>query len=140
MHYIDTSVLAAYYFPEQRTENVTKVLRKVQGPTISPLVEVELYCAIARRVRSKVLNTDAARQIHSRFQLHISEGVLRMVDIGAPEYTMARDWLSRLETPLRVLDALHLAAAFTNELTLITADKDLAVVARHFKVKCKFVP
>lgn len=139
MHYIDTSVLAAYYIPEHRTKDAEKALAKAENPFISPLVEIELYCVIARKVRSHVLDASVAKRIHSQFQLHIADGVLRMVDIGTAEYALARDWLARLETSLRVLDALHLAVAFANGLMLVTADKELAEVARHFGVRYRIV-
>ena len=41
-------------------------------------------------------------------------------------YQLAREWISRFQTPLRTLDALHLACASSNELCLVTADDGLA--------------
>jgi len=40
---------------------------------------------------------------------------------------------------LRTVDALHLAVAFTNGLTLLTADPNLARSAKHFHVPYKRV-
>ena len=42
MAYLDTSVLTAYYCPEQLSDAVGRVLRDISTPTISSLVEVEL--------------------------------------------------------------------------------------------------
>ena len=50
-HYLDTSVLTAYYCPEARSARVQRMLAKLEGPTVSPLVEVELHCVVARKVR-----------------------------------------------------------------------------------------
>ena len=51
----------------------------------------------------------------------------------------ARDWIGSFSAPRRTLDALHLAAAFGNDLALLTADKALARSARHFGVTCEVV-
>jgi hypothetical protein len=39
-----------------------------------------------------------------------------------------------------VLDALHLAATFTHDLCILTADRDLARSAHHFGVDCTLIP
>lgn len=66
MHYIDTSVLAAYYCPEPRSLKVEKALRKLPVPVISHLVETELYSAVSRKVRMKELNRKDANLIVSQ--------------------------------------------------------------------------
>lgn len=43
--------------------------------------------------------------------------------------TRAREWISRFQTPLCTLDALHLAIASLNNITLVTADQGLAASA-----------
>lgn len=101
MAYLDTSVLAAYYCPERLSDAVGRVLRDISTPTISPLVEIEMYSAGA---------------IISRFQVDMAGGLYGIVDIGPREFHLARNWLSRFSSPLRTLDALHLAAAFSNDL------------------------
>jgi len=139
MHYLDTSILAAYYYPEARSARVQHLLSRLDGPTVSPLVEVELYCAVARKVRAGQIGSSVALRIFSEYQLHLAEPRFRMVPVGAAEYTLAREWLAQLASPLRVLDALHLAAAFANGLVLVTADRGLAESARRFGVRHKLV-
>jgi len=139
MHYIDTSVLTAYYYAEARSRHVQRVLSRIEGPTVSPLVEVELYGVVARKVRSGDIDRDTALQVFARFQSHLAEPRFRVVPVGAAEYGLAREWLLGLTTPLRVLDALHLAAAFANDLRLVTADKQLAQSAKHFGVKHRLI-
>ena len=41
-------------------------------------------------------------------------------------YKLARDWMAQLATPLRSLDALHLAVAAVEGLPFATADRTLA--------------
>ena len=139
MHYLDTSVLTACFYPEARSAAVQHLLSRLEGQTISPLVEVELYCTVARKVRAGQIEVSAALRIFSEYQMHLVEHRFGIVPVGAAEYTLAREWLAQLTTSLRVLDALHLAAAFANGLTLVTADKDLAKAAGHFGVKHKLV-
>ena len=139
MHYLDTSVLTSYYCAEERSARVQSLLSSMKTPSISPLVEVEFHCAVARRVRAGAMDPSAALRIFSEFRNHLAEPRFRVVVIQGADYAMAREWIAQLATPLRVLDAIHLATAFSNGLTLVTADKDLAACARHFGVKSKVI-
>lgn len=138
-HFVDTSVLTGYYCPEERSELAQSVLRPISSPAISPLVEVELHCAVARKVRAGAIARSFAQVILVEFRLHLAESRYRVVGIEAEHYVMAREWIAEMTTPLRVLDALHLAVARTNDLTLLTADKTLAASARYFGIGCKLV-
>lgn len=139
MSYLDTSVLAAYYCPEVLSRKVQKALDQVTEPTISPLVELEMHSALAMKVRARELDIAAAGQVLAMFQLHLSDGRYRIVPIGTREYTLGRNWLSGFSTPLRTLDALHLAAAFANDLTLVSADKTLVRCARQIGIKHRLI-
>ena len=139
MYYLDTSVLTGYYCAEERSQRVARVLSAMKGPSISPLVEVEFYCTVARKVRAGTMERSDAEMVFSRFQLHLAEPRFRILQIDSSEYALARNWIARLMTPVRALDAIHLAIASFNNLTLVTADKDLARSARHFGVKQKLI-
>jgi predicted nucleic acid-binding protein len=139
MAYIDTSVLVAYYCPEPLSKAAEKAIRSAAPPVISPLVEVELYSALAMKVRTCQIEKDSARSVLACFKMHCSDGVYTTVAIGTREYTAACGWISAFSTPLRTVDALHLAAAFANDQTLLTSDKRLARAAKHFGVACKRV-
>ena len=139
MAYIDTSVLAAYYCPEKLSAIVQAELARDKTPTISPLVEVELCSAVASKVRIGELSPDAASQVISLFQLHVTDGRYHLIPIATREYALARDWISRLNVSLRTLDALHLAAAFAQGMTCLTADKLLAKAAGQLGVACKLL-
>jgi len=138
-HYLDTSVLTSFYCPEARSARVQRMLAKLEGPTVSPLVEVELYCVVARKVRTGDLDASEARRIFSQFQVHLAEPRYHVVPIGAAEYALARDWIAGLAAPLRVLDALHLAAVFARSLRLLTADRALARAAEQLGVAHKLI-
>lgn len=139
MHYLDTSVLTAYYCPESRSAHVQQRLARLDGPTISPLVAVELCCTIARKVRAGHLDRRAAIRLFAEFESQLAEPRFQMVPIDAAEYDLARQWIVQLVSPLRVLDALHLAAAHAHDLVLLTADGQLAAAAKHFGVKHRLI-
>lgn len=126
MAYVDTSVLAAYYCPEPLSAVVQAELARISGPTLSSLVEVELSSAVAMKVRRGELDATSANRVLSQFQVHLSGGYYRNVHIGPGEFALARDWIGRFATPLRTLDALHLATAFSHGLPIVTADVGLA--------------
>ncbi len=164
MVYVDTSVLIAYYWPESLSSAAQSEIRKAEGPAISPLSEVEFHSALALKKRMKEMDEESARRILSAFRVHRADGVYRMVPIEAREYVLSCEWLlmnwpasassysytsravvraanvlGTFRTSLRALDALHLAAAFSNGLTLVTADRILAESARHFGVKHRLI-
>jgi len=139
MVYIDTSVLIAYYWPEAISPAAQSEIRKARGPAISPLSEVEFHSALALKKRMKEMDEESARRILSAFRAHRRDGVYRIVPIEAREYALSCEWIETFRTPLRALDALHLAAAFSNGLTLITADKVLADSAKCFGVKHRLI-
>jgi predicted nucleic acid-binding protein len=139
MSYIDTSLLVAFYCPERLSRAVQRKLLSADKLVISPLVEVELYSAVAAKVRTREITGASGSQILDQFRKHLADGHYDIVPIEPSEYAMARDWIGRFSSPLRAPDAIHLAAAFDNDLTLLTADKALALAAKHFGVHCELV-
>lgn len=139
MYYIDTSVLAAFYLPEPLSRKVQKLYDGFDEATISVLTEVEFCSALSRRVRTKEMSRDDAKEVASLLTVHLTDRLYKMASLGEREYALARDWLGMFATPLRTLDALHLAVAFANSFVLLTADKGLAASAKHFGVKVELV-
>jgi hypothetical protein len=139
MAYVDTSVLVACYCPEPLSRAAEAAVARSDGPALSRLVEIEFYSAVAVKVRMRELDRSTANRIVSLFRQHLDDGRYAAVSITDREYTLARDWIVRFSAPLRAPDALHLAAAFSNDLVLLTADRDLARAAAQFGVKHKFI-
>ena len=139
MAYVDTSVLVAYYSPERLSPKAQKAMRRSGPPVISPLTEVEFYSALSLKVRTGELEEDSASRISSLLQLHIEDGRYGIVPVEAREYALACEWLGRFSVNLRTVDSLHLAAAFSNDLPLLTADKALAESAKRLGVKHNLV-
>ncbi len=139
MYYLDTSVLTGYYCAEERSDRVQQLLSSIREPVISSLVAVEFHCAVSRKMRAGAMDQTAALRVFSEFQRHVREPRYRVVPIREGDYALAQEWITQMISPLRVLDAIHLAAAFSNGLTLITADKVLAESAQSFKIRRKLV-
>lgn len=135
--FLDTSVLASFYMDEANSRAVQKALSKPGPKVLSALVRVEFFSAVNRRVRMNEYPPDVAREIADQFREHVSQGFFSFVDITAAEYQLAEDWLARFDTPLRTLDALHLAAASHNGCTLLTADKAMAAGAKKLGVSVR---
>jgi predicted nucleic acid-binding protein len=139
MAYVDTSVLVACYCPEPLSDAAARAVRRAGRPTVSPLVELEFCAAAAAKVRRGELGKDAARRMIALLRRHLSDGRYGIVPVGGREYGLARDWIGRFAASLRAADALHLAAASNNDLTLLTADKDLARAAEAFGASHKLI-
>ena len=135
MYYLDTSVLAAYYYPEQNSAKIEKVIRSFSCPVISHLVETELYSAVARKVRMEEISRQSANVIISQFNLHLEKRYFRLLPVRVQHYHIAREWIGRFDTALRTLDALHLAVSYSENMTLVSADIHLCKAAEYFGVQ-----
>src|SRR5450631_1801872 len=127
--YIDTSVLGAYYCPESLSAAAEDALRRIEAPVISILSEVEFCSLISKKRRLKELNQRQATEILDLFATHVAEGFYRRMVLTAQHYLNARQLIASLQIKLHTLDALHLAAAATETLTVLTADRELAAAA-----------
>jgi uncharacterized protein len=134
MAYIDTSVLVAYYCPEQLSQACQRALARHGTSAISPLVELELYSALASKVRTREMDAGAGRRVLTLLAAHLADGLFQVVPIEAREYRLARDWVGGFSVALRAPDALHLASALANGLVLLTADKAMARAAGQLGV------
>ena len=139
MPYLDASVVVAFYLPEPMTAKVQRLFSGTEALAISSLSEVEFHSAIARRVRMNELATDDALKVLSQFKVHVDDALYRMLAVKHSDYALARDWLATFHAPLRTLDALHLAVAFSNGLAVVTADKAFAESARRFGLKHRLI-
>lgn len=134
MIYLDTSVVAPFYWQEALSDRVEELLRDEPELGLSQLVEVELFSALSRRVRMGEIAQEQAREVAEQFQAHVEGGFYVRIPVEAAHYELAREWISRFDSPLRTLDALHLAIAASNEISLVTADEGLAESARMFGI------
>ena len=139
MIYIDTSVLVAYYYTEKISDQVEKILVGATNPAISQLTEVEFTSAFARKVRERVLSKDDAKAIISEFRKHVDEKSYDYLPIQPKHFSTAMKWIAEFHTPLRTLDALHLAIAAQNKSQLLTADIKFAESAKILGVDVRLI-
>jgi predicted nucleic acid-binding protein len=135
MYYIDTSVLVAYYCPETLSEQVQTFLEAQLKPAVSDLTEVELFSAVARKVRMEDLSSADGNRILSKYLSHLGDGLFRIIHLESQHWRIARGWIGLFNTSLRTLDALHLAIASAGDFTLITSDQRLLMAADTLGVK-----
>jgi predicted nucleic acid-binding protein len=126
MLYLDTSLLVAYYVPEALSALVQRRLLMPVFKTVSELAQTEFVAALALRQRIGDLSLADVQQVATLFARHIHEHRYRSLHLNTAVYQLARDYVARFDLPLKAPDALHLAAATLEELTLVTADRQLA--------------
>lgn len=139
MDYFDTSVVAAYYCPEPGSPAAEKTILHSKHPAISDLTELELASAVSRKIREKSIRRDDGGKIIALFEAHVSQGLYEKISVGPEHFQIAKAWIAQFSTPLRTLDALHLAIANMQKAHFFTSDLLLAKAARHFDVKVQLI-
>jgi predicted nucleic acid-binding protein len=137
--YLDTSVAAPFYWAEALSDAVDELLRQEVELGISSLVEVELCSALSRRVRMGEIERGEAEAIANRFQIDRNNGFYIQLAVELIHYDKARDWIRQFDTPLRTLDALHLAIAVSHNIPLVTADAGLVASADILGIETQLV-
>lgn len=139
MNYVDTSLVVAYYCPEPVSRTAERLIRSRPQPVISDLTEVEVLSALARKLRTGEIRDADAQRVATQFLTHVEGQLYRHLPIERRHFRMARDWMRRLDTPVRTLDALHLAAAASHGLRLVTTDRLLATSADRLGVEAVLI-
>ncbi len=143
LSYIDTSVLVPRYLESPESSVCKRVIAECTHDdaiplALSELTKLEFVSTVAKYVRTRQIDKSVAREILVAFEYHCLHS-FAFRPVLSSEYELAQQWLRQFRTPLRTMDALHLAVAHTNRLTLVTADRQLAVAAEVFGVPCRFV-
>jgi len=123
--YVDTSVLVAYYSPESLSDKAEKFLTTHRQPAISALTELEFFSAVSRKVREGGISKRDANRIIATFISHKDNKLYTYLPVQPHHYTLARDWIGLFKLSLKSLDALHLAIASSEGLTIVSADRNL---------------
>jgi len=130
MFYVDTSLLVAYYCPEALSEKAEIFLTAHSPLSISTLTELEIFSAVSRKVREKGLHRATASRILAKFLSHLDGRFYTCFSVETQHVRLARDWIGQFNTSLKSLDAIHLAVASLEGVTLVTGDRDLAESAK----------
>ncbi|MEP5943130.1 MAG: type II toxin-antitoxin system VapC family toxin, partial [Balneola sp.] len=101
---------------------------------ISKLTIIEMLSSLKKRARMNELSNSSVKKIYALFKDHISIGIFKVLDLDSLVFSNAEILLSSASTPLRTLDALHLAAASENNLKIFTFDKTLIKAAKELQI------
>ena len=126
--YLDTSALAKWYLNEPFSEAFEEFIRAQPAAAISRLSGVELRCLLAGRRRAGEITKAIETRVTAAFEKDVSAGSLQVHPVADEHVIAALGMIERLgRTPLRTLDALHLAIAQGIHCRqLATADKTMA--------------
>lgn len=130
--YLDTGVLGSYFFPEIFSDETEQLLQSIPQLVISNLTEVEFYSLAAKKLRTGKLDEAQVRHVIMKFEAFLAANHFQRTTIESADYIRSKAYLAELQTNLRTLDALHIAAAERLELPLITSDKFQADGAEFF--------
>jgi predicted nucleic acid-binding protein len=129
--YVDASALAKLYVPEPESERLDAFLRGRLGLMISELAITEVLSAVARRKREGGLRPELANQIRDALLADADSGSFARLHLDPAVHRDAeRLLLGTASLPLRTLDALHLALAFSGAAThVLTFDRRMREAA-----------
>ena len=125
--YVDTSAFIKRFLREARTDDMDELAESNDYRlAISSLVVTELRSVFKRNMRLGLLNDVFVQQATQQLHTEIASGGLRFHAVDASIFNLAGDLISRLESPLATLDALHLACAqATGADLMVSADVQL---------------
>ena len=136
--YLDTSALAKWYINEPFSEEVEDYLSALPYALISSLVIVEMRSLLLRRRRAGEIESALVERIWTTFREDQATGSLVVLEVKDEHLRSAERVLDRVDTPLRTLDALHLALAESSKATeCVTADRTMAAGARGVGLKVR---
>ncbi len=129
--YLDASALVKLYVPEAESERLDALLRSRRDLMISELAITEVLSAVARRKREGELRPDLANQIRSALLADADSGAFARLNLDPAVHREAERLLLSTEAlPLRTLDALHIALAFSGRAThVLTFDRRMREAA-----------
>lgn len=142
--YFDTSLIVPLYVKGKASPLAERALAEFTDNAelpvvISGLTRLEFASTIAKYVRTGQMDKGRATNIINIFDRHCRRDFLT-IPIQPPDYAAAQEWIKQLNTSLRTLDGLHMAAAVANHCILVTADKQLAAAAVTFDIEHHFIP
>ena len=136
MLYLDTSAVLPYYREEAHSEAMQELLLHSGEPiAISELTRVDFASALARWVRMGELEEAHGQRVHRAFDEDVAADRYSVRAILPEHMELARGWLRT--TPLRTLDALHLACVAHEDAELMTFDEAMSEAAKTLGIRMR---
>lgn len=137
---VDTSALAKWYLPEAGADEFASFIVALDEALTSRLTVVELRCLLGRRCRAGGISKQERDAAYHRFNEQVARGYIEIVAVPNSRFGEALRLIEILEaSPLRTLDALHLAAARAAlDNGLATADKVVAEAGHQLGIKVAY--
>lgn len=140
MLYIDTSMLVAALVKEIHTSRIQHWLAE-QNPeqlAISDWVATEFSSALSIKLRTGQIDAQQRASALAAFA-RLSVNSLNVLPVAAAQFHLAARFADQHQTGIRAGDALHLAIAAENGLTLCTLDAKLAGAGLSLGVKTRML-
>lgn len=133
--YLDASVIVPLVSKETITPLVDKFVEALdEKPFVSAMAVGEVCSATSRLVRMGVISLEVARERLANFDQWIALNA-QAIETEASDIRLATSFVRRMTLNLRLPDAIHLAAAARQGLTLATLDRRLADAARSLDLR-----
>ena len=117
--YLDASGLVKLFVPEPESDDLNRALAGLTDVIVSDLALTEMASALGRRVREQRLTRDnAGRLYREASKLHAAA---HHAELTPPIHRRAERLMLSLTTPLRALDALHLATALDAQVATVVS-------------------
>ena len=130
----DTSVVVAYYVPEDHSDRAEKILRQHDQRCIAALVLTETSSALRRKVQDRELSKAQAQAALDAFRRDVVLGLFRVINVERRHFDHAAAQMWNTKERLRTLDALHLAVAELDGFPMVTADEVMAKAAKELRI------
>jgi uncharacterized protein len=133
--YADASLLVGLIVSDKFSDRGREFVAR-ERPTllVSDFGAAEFASVLARRVRTRELAAEAARQAFTAFDAW-STSRSRRVELGPSDVARAEGFLRRLDLNLRTPDAINIALAEHHSAALATFDIRMADAARALGVE-----
>ena len=132
--YLDASILVALLQDEAGSDAAVRYVTDISTPMIvSDFARGEVTSAISRRFRTGEIELDKARELLGAMDEWIATAA-EAIPTEASDIRLADQFVRRLLLGVRMPDAIHLAAAQARDLTVVTFDKHMAMVAEQLRI------
>jgi predicted nucleic acid-binding protein len=139
MHYVDTSVLVAYFVPEIYSLQAEQALRDTSRYplALSAWTETEFVSALGIKCRTGQITDTQSLAVQQKYAEQMECFI--HLPVTDDDFRAAGELLKRWRTGLRAGDALHLAVAHRCKAPLLSLDERLVLAAGQLGVAAEWL-